>query len=125
MVNISFSEKDIYSVLEKASPQEIDACDFGVVKMDREGIIKAYNKYEAELASIPQQEAIGKNFFIQIAPCTNNFLVSAKYLEHRRQRDEVLEYVFTYRISPTPVMLRLLINPEVENQYLLVKKITE
>lgn len=119
---ISFSDENVLHLLENASAREIDQYDFGVVKMDAEGRVKTYNKYESELASIPQEDAIGKNFFTQIAPCTNNFLVAAKYLEHPQKRDEVLDYVFTYRISPTPVQLRLLVDPESDNQYLLVKK---
>ncbi|MEM7511659.1 MAG: photoactive yellow protein [Bacteroidota bacterium] len=119
---ITFSDKDIFPVLEKSSPQEFDEMDFGVVQMDLQGTIKAYNKYESELAHITQSEAIGKNFFTQIAPCTNNFMVATKFIDAKENRDEVLDYMFTYRIKPTKVRLRLIIHPEEANQYLLVSQ---
>lgn len=118
---ISFTEENILPLLEAATKEERDQLDFGVVGMDAQGIIHSYNKYEAELASVPESEAVGKVFFTQIAPCTNNFMIAAKYLENPEKRDEYLDYVFTYRIKPTPVKLRLLVNPESKNQYLLVK----
>lgn len=120
-MTISFSEKNIYPLLDKASKEELDNYDFGIVKMDGHGIIKAYNKFECELAMNTEEEVLGKNFFTQIAPCTNNFLIADKYLKVKVSRDEVIDYVFTYRISPTRVKLRLLVEPSKEHQYLLVK----
>lgn len=124
MKQVSFSDEDIFPILEQSSAKSFDEWDFGVVRMDKNGLIKAYNKYESELAHIDQNEAIGKNFFTQIAPCTNNFMVATKYTQANENRDEILDYMFTYRIKPTRVRLRLLINLEAENQYLLVSKAT-
>jgi len=121
MAYSSFSQPDILSRLLELTPTELDALDFGVVKMDTQGQILAYNRYEADLAAKNAQEVLGKNFFTQIAPCTNNFLIAAKYVEYPEKRDEVLDYVFTYRIKPTRVQLRLLVDPARSEQFLLVR----
>ena len=122
MNTINFSDENLYTKLECLNTNALNEFDFGVVRMDPKGTVISYNKYEADLATLSQEEVIGKNFFTQIAPCTNNFLVAAKYLEAPEKRDKIISYIFTYRIKPTQVKLRLLVEPEMENQYLLVKK---
>lgn len=116
-----FDQADLLSVLESMSHEAFDAFDFGLVKMDRGGQILAYNKYEAELSSNRQNEVLGKNFFTQVAPCTNNFMVAEKYKSDQTELDEFLDYVFTYRIKPTPVRLRLLTHKNSQHQYLAVQ----
>ena len=54
---------------------------------------------------------IGRNFFVEIGPCTNNYLIAQRYQDSASEGvslDEQLDYVFTYRMAPTPVRLRLL-----------------
>ena len=48
-------------------------------------------------------------------------MVAARFEEE--SLDEQLDYVFTYRMKPTKVRLRLLKSPLAEHQYLLVEKI--
>lgn len=122
MRNVSFTEKQIVHLLDQATAFQLDDVDFGVVKLHADGIVASYNKYESELATFSKEKVIGKNFFTQVAPCTNNFLVAAKYTEFLEPRDEFLDYVFTYKIQPTRVKLRLLTHPHRMYQYLLVKK---
>jgi photoactive yellow protein len=120
---LSFSAPDAYLLLEKSLPSLLDQADFGIVKFTREGKILHYNPYESNLAGIPSEEALGKNFFTQIAPCTNNFMVAVKYGDRAADLDETMAYVFTYRIKPTKVQLRLLASAGEETAYLLVVKV--
>ncbi|MEO0583858.1 MAG: photoactive yellow protein [Bacteroidota bacterium] len=122
MRNVSFTEEQIVRFLDQATASQLDEFDFGVVKLQVDGIVASYNKYESDLATFSKENVIGKNFFTQIAPCTNNFMVAAKYMEYLEPRDEYLDYVFTYKIEPTRVKLRLLTHPYRTYQYLLVKK---
>jgi photoactive yellow protein len=115
----TFSETNILNWLDSNSPESYDSLPFGVVQMDEQGIVTAYNSYITVIGGISKENAIGKKFFTQVAPCTNNFMVAEKYL--RESLDEELPYIFTYVTQPTPVILRL-IKGKKETQYLLAKK---
>jgi photoactive yellow protein len=118
---MTFNTKKPLQSLESMNQQAMDDLDFGVIRMDRNGKIKAYNTYELNLSGNHLEEVLGKHFFKQVAPCTNNFMVAEKY--HTDQHlDEEIDYIFTYRMQPTKVKLRMLAEPGLEHQYLLVKK---
>lgn len=118
---MTFNTSKPFKTLDQMDQQTMDQVDFGVIRMDRNGVIKAYNAYEQELSGNQLSEVLEKDFFKQIAPCTNNFMVAEKY-HSDQELDEEIDYVFTYRMQPTKVKLRMLANPEEEHQYLLVKK---
>ena len=120
-MELKLEQHDLFKALEALDNDAYDELDFGLIKMDRKGNVLAYNKWEAQLAANNQEAVIGKNFFTQIAPCTNNFMVSEKYGLFQGQLDETMDYVFTYRIKPTPVRLRLLAHESSSNQYLAVQ----
>jgi len=44
---------------------------------------------------------------VDVGPCTNNYLVAQRFLDCD-ELDEQLDYVFTFRMAPTPVRLRML-----------------
>jgi len=117
-----FSNTHLHAQLDDYSPQDLDALNFGVVRIDESGKVVYMNEYEAQLANLNQSDVPGKHFFSQIAPCTNNFMVAEKYHSPQEARDELLDYVFTYRVKPTPVTLRLLIDPNRPYHYLLVNR---
>lgn len=116
-----FNLDKAFQALEAMNQEAMDQLDFGVVRMDQKNKIKAYNRYELDLSGNRLKDVLDKNFFKQVAPCTNNFMVAEKY-QSDQVLDEKLDYIFTYKMQPTKVQLRLLHNPNEEFQYLLVKK---
>jgi photoactive yellow protein len=118
---ISFDDEDLATVLDGLEAVDLDRLAFGVVRMTHDGRVVAYNSAEADVSGLDPAEVIGQDFFVQVAPCTNNYLIAQRYLDEE-QLDEELEYVFTYRMLPTPVRLRLIKRPASEYQYLLVRR---
>ncbi len=57
--------------IESYTSEEFDALHFGAIKLDQDGVILKYNAYEGKLAGRDPGEVVGKNFFTEIAPCTN------------------------------------------------------
>jgi photoactive yellow protein len=104
-----FVEDETLKGIAKMSRTEIDALEIGVVKLDAIGNILLYNKQEAIKANVPVTMAEGKNFFTQIAPCTNNsiFYGSFKKGMDDRSLDLIFPYTFTYKMKPTPVKVHL------------------
>jgi len=78
-MNMSFITTEIDSKLAGLSRGDADLADFGIVKVDDEGKIELYNHYEAELAGVTPAVAEGRNFFTEIAPCTNNKLFFGRF----------------------------------------------
>jgi photoactive yellow protein len=97
-----------------------DELDFGLIAMDLDGTIVAYNRCEGEFASVSPHNAIGLIFFCDVAPCTNNYLVSGRF-DAASELDETIDYVFTVKMRPRAVQLRLLKNQRSGRQYVAVK----
>jgi photoactive yellow protein len=116
----SFQSPKLAEWLKAKTENDYDQLEFGLVKMDVKGIVTAYNRAESEIAGVKKENAIGKHFFTQIAPCTNNFMVAEKYKDETL--DELVPYIFTYITKPTKVTLRLL-KDDSGYQYLLVQKV--
>jgi photoactive yellow protein len=95
--------------LNTMSLGQTDSLPYGAVKIDDRGIIKVYNRYESELGGIAPSDAIGKNFFTDIAPCTNNKVFRGCFTKGVEQgtADCLFSYTFTYKMRPTEVKVHL------------------
>jgi photoactive yellow protein len=115
-----FEAAGILAALEAASEEALDAAPFGIVRMGGDRRVLFYNRYESRLSGLSPGSVKGRNFFEDVAPCTNNFLVAQKFIDFV-ELDEVLDYVFTFRMRPTNVRLRLLKSEASAHEYLLVQ----
>ncbi len=116
---MDFAQADIGLALDSLDTQALEALDFGVVRMSLDGRIDAYNSYESKLSGLSASRVMGKHLFSAVAPCTNNFLVASRYEE--ATLDEEVPYVFTLRMKPRKVMLRLVKQAGSKWQYMLVR----
>jgi photoactive yellow protein len=57
--------------LAELTEEEFHRLPFGAIQLDAEGRILRYNDYESQLSGIHKDEAIGKHFFTELAPCTD------------------------------------------------------
>ena len=48
----------------------LDLLPYGIILVNREGVVLYYNAREEQIARRRKEEVIGKNFFTEIAPCT-------------------------------------------------------
>ena len=69
---IAFGKDDIDNMLGKLSNAQIDQLAFGAVQLDAKGKILTYNAAEAGITGRSAASVIGKNFFREVAPCTNS-----------------------------------------------------
>jgi len=82
--------------------------------------VAVYNKAESALSGLRPERVIGRHFFSAIAPCSNNYLVAGRFDE--AELDAIVDYVFTLRMAPTPVRLRLLRQPNARHMYMIVER---
>ena len=101
-------------------PKECESVDFGVIGINGSGEVRIYNSFEAELAGLSPQRTVGRNLFEEVAPCMNNFMVAQRFQDEARL-DEYLDYVFTLKMAPRRVRLRLLASPGEAMRFVLVQ----
>lgn len=121
---MSFVTAEIDSKLGALSRDEADLADFGIVKVDDEGKIELYNHYEAELAGVTPAAAEGRNFFTEIAPCTNNKLFFGRFQNGvaAGELDAEFNYTFTYKLRPTNVGIHMKRDKATDTNWIFVKK---
>lgn len=118
--NASFDSVQ-FDDLMRVNDKELDALVFGVIGFDPTYIVTHYNAVESVNAGLSPHRVIGKHLFEEVAPCMNNFMVAQRF-EDEPELDEVIPYVLTLRMRPTPVRLRLLKSKEGETRFLLVER---
>ncbi|MEO5902309.1 MAG: PAS domain-containing protein [Ilumatobacteraceae bacterium] len=116
-----FDDEDPYDGLLAASEATLDDAGFGVIAMDGDHRVVFYNRFESSLSGLRPERVVGRHFFTEVAPCTNNFMVAHRF-ETEDVLDATIDYVFTLRMTPTPVRLRLLSRPGAERRFLLVQR---
>ncbi|MGN6608764.1 MAG: PAS domain-containing protein [Jatrophihabitans sp.] len=119
-----FDTPRLAKLLDAMTPAEWDQLPFGLIVMDRAGVVTHYNADESRRAGLDAARVLGRNFFTDVGPCTNNYLIADRY--HRLDPatgalDDTFDYVFTFRMAWTPVRLRLLADPGSPNQFLAVE----
>lgn len=120
----SFVPDRVMQKLPALHRTEADTLGFGVINVDDAGIIQLYNKYESELSGYAPSEVEGKNFFTQVAPCTNNRLFYGRFKDGvtADSLDVVLPYTFTYKMRPTNVYIQMYRDGASKTNWVFVKK---
>ena len=124
MARNSFIAEEDLKRLPQMSRQELDELPFGAVKVDDQGQILIYNRGEGEIAGFAPREVEGKNFFTQLAVCTNNDIFFGSFRKGVAENDLNLlfNYTFTYKIAPLNVRVHLYRDPDTRSNFVLVSK---
>lgn len=107
--------------LANATDQQLDDAVFGVIGFDAALTVTRYNSAESAAAGLSPRRVIGRHLFEEVAPCMNNFMVAQRFLDES-ELDDIIPYVLTLRMRPTPVRLRLLKSSRSESRFLLVER---
>lgn len=88
---------------------QLDALPFGAIQLDREGTILQFNEYEANLSNRRAPETVGRNFFHDVAPCTNvrEFYGVFRDGLERGELNETFDYRFAFKQGPRNVRVTL------------------
>ena len=106
---VSFGKEDVENVLARMTPQELDGLAFGAIQLDARGTVLAYNATEASITGRSASDVVGRNFFRDVAPCTDTPRFRGLFDEGVRagNLNTMFEYVFDYRMSPTRVKIHM------------------
>ena len=109
--------------LSSLTTEQMDALDYGVIGFDDDGEVFAYNAFESSFTGFQRDEVLGMQMFTELIPCSNNSLVRARYDKAKAESIDLhhtMDYVFTYRMKPTPVRVELLREESTRTNWMLV-----
>ena len=106
---VAFGKDDIDNVLGKMSEIEINQLAFGAVQLDATGKILTYNVAEAGITGRSAASVIGKNFFRDVAPCTDSPAFKGVFDQgvESGELNTMFEYVFDYNMAATKVKIHM------------------
>ena len=106
---VGFGKADIDNVLSKMSSTAIDKLAFGAVELDRTGKILRYNAAEGEITGRDPKAAIGRNFFTELAPCTNTPAFKGAFDKGLAagNLNTMIEYTLDHNMKPTKVKVHM------------------
>lgn len=122
-IDLAFDDDGVGEELRHLDADALNAAPFGIIRMDDDGVVQFYNRYESNLSGFDPEEAVGTNFFTELAPCSNNPLFLGRFKEgvQAGDLDEHFTYTFTYKMRPTLVDVRLY-RDEAGNNWVLIQK---
>ena len=110
--------------LSNAPSELLDALPFGVIQIRGDGTIVGYNRQESALSGLSAGRVIGKNFFLDIAPCTavKEFQGTLEAMRARGKNDRAkLRFVFTFARGAKLVEVAMVYDAKADASTLLVK----
>ncbi|OYQ34493.1 photoactive yellow protein [Niveispirillum lacus] len=106
---VEFGKADIENVMSNMSPEQIDGLAFGAVQLDDSGRILQYNAAEGAITGRDPKAVAGKNFFTEVAPCTNTPVFKGAFDDGVKagNLNTMIEYTFDYNMKPTKVKVHM------------------
>lgn len=104
------------------TPDELDALPYGMIQLDATGRILRYNAVESRLASLPQEQAVGRAFFSEIAPCTKVQTFYGRFREGvvREELDATFQFHFAFKQHPRDVTVRLFYSRRTRSVWVII-----
>lgn len=106
---VRFGQEDIDNALQKMSDDDLDGLAFGAIKLDGKGTILQYNAAEGAITGRDPGAVVGKNFFTEVAPCTNQPDFQGRFQKgvESGELNDLFEYTFDYKMAPTKVKVHM------------------
>lgn len=109
--------------IESMGERELDQLPLGAIRLDRDGTILAYNQTEADLAGRKKENVIGRNFFTEVAPCTNVQEFAGKFRSgvETGNLHTVFPYIFDFEMEPRNVWVTLFYSNVTDTAWVFVR----
>ncbi|MGM0480537.1 MAG: photoactive yellow protein [Pseudomonadota bacterium] len=109
MEMVKFGSDDIENKLASMDDSQLNDVAFGAIQLDDKGKIIQYNAAEGDITGRDPSTVIGKNFFTEVAPCTDSKEFKGKFDEGVKtgNLNTMFEYTFDYEMKPTKVKVHM------------------
>lgn len=117
------SLKDIESIAQMQE-DDLDNLPFGAIRLDKDGKVLSYNAAEARLTGRDPKRVIGRNFFTDVAPCTNVQAFAGRFREGIAQKKlhAIFPYRFDFEMAPRDVTVTLFYSEQTDSAWVFVRE---
>ena len=121
---VRFGKTDAANSLSKMTDQQLDKLAFGAIELDKAGTIIRYNATEGTITGRDPKAMVGKNFFKDIAPCTDRPDFSGVFYAGVRKGElnMLFEYVFDHQMKPIKVKVHMTKAISRDSYWIFVKR---
>jgi len=91
--------------------EELDALPYGAIRLSPYGTVLSYNATEGRLTGRAPERVLGRNFFLDVAPCTDVQEFRGRFVELAKESGISIFQEFTFEFpfeSPLGVNITLL-----------------
>src|ERR1700690_1185549 len=115
----------IFQTIASMGEKELDSLPYGVIQLDAEGTVLRYNAYEQGLSGLTKRKVVGRNFFKQVAPCTDVQEFYGRFREGvaAGELDCTFRYHFPFKQKPRDVTVTIFYNNRDKIAWVLVQPI--
>jgi photoactive yellow protein len=119
-----YEDIDLNKIVDRVPEKERDQVPFGVIELDKLGTVLSYNMAEAAISGLRPEEVIGKNFFLEVAECTQRPEFFGKFKEgvDKKFLNHIFDFTFQGIIEPTRVRVHMAYIQE--RVWLMVKRVS-
>ena len=110
--------------MEHMSVEQLDKLPIGAIQLDEKGTILRYNQTEGELSGRNPGKVVGRNFFTEVAPCTNVQEFAGRFQEGFAQKslNAIFPYRFDFQMAPIDVWVRLFYSRNTDSAWVFVSR---
>ena len=110
--------------INRMDEQELDTLPFGAIRLDHDGRILSYNAAESKLTGRDKSKVIGRNFFRDVAPCTNVQAFAGRFREGiaKKEMHVIFPYRFDFEMAPRDVTVTLFYSKETDSAWVFVRE---
>ena len=96
-------------LMETLTPRDLDNLPFGVIKLDKDGVVQAYSAAEGKFSGYRPEDVIGKNWFTEVAPCTALTEFQERFEEGMAsgELDAFFDFVFEFPKRPMNAQIQM------------------
>lgn len=110
--------------IDRMNEGELDGLPFGAIRLDKDGKVLSYNATEARLTGRDPRRVIGRNFFTDVAPCTNVQAFAGRFREGvaRKEMHVIFPYRFDFQMAPRDVTVTLFYSKQTDSAWVFVRE---
>lgn len=103
---------------------QLDELPFGAIRLDKQGKVLSYNMTESKLTGRDPKRVIGRNFFTDVAPCTNVQGFAGRFREGVAKGDMhvIFPYRFDFQMAPRDVSVTLFYSKQSDTAWVFVRE---
>jgi photoactive yellow protein len=123
MFTSAAARHSLLNVIDSMTESELDQLPHGAIQLSTDGMVLKFNAYESNLANLEKKRVIGKNFFKEVAPCTDVQEFYGRFREGVANKNLHVNfrYRFAFRQSPRDVTVTLFYSAITDTVWVFVK----